>query len=529
MINEVDSMVVKEKAHKSHSLLILLCLSILITACSAINSDVSNIPNDTKSIPSEIPSTKDIFEISLGTNWYSIYYHGNKVGWGKIKHKVVNKSDRTGYYMISRELRTKLQIHGYSHKIYSKDIYHFSITAPHKIIYLEYLHRMNDYIKEIRISKKHKGYRVYQTNRETKMIDHSDIKFSLTQVLNLQHWLYEKPKIGDTEYLYTFDPTATSIISNKVILDTIIQSPKNENGQKQYKCIIINKNDKNGYIIFDEKAQIIRMALTGNMEYKRASKTIAKKNTAISDLYIENIVPIKTTIGKLDNIKKIQLIIDTLSGSLLENASGQEVVKDSANNSYRVTLDPDDDNHQTAFYDEKLAFARINKDIFTNYPDLIHKLDSVIGSSNSVVEKVKVLLSFTDDIVEDDSGVLSPNIDYVLKHRKGDCSEHSLMFMALAKYENIPCRIVSGLAYLGDWGKGFGPHQWNEVILDNKWVPVDSTTRSMPIGPYYIRFPDNAEKQNKLWDHIKDMTIVVTEVMFKSSTSENTGIDTIKK
>ncbi|MDC3237488.1 transglutaminase-like domain-containing protein, partial [bacterium] len=416
-----------------------------------------------------------------------------------------------------------------SHKISSKDIYHFSLTAPHEVIHLEYLHRMNDHIKKIRISKTSKSYRVYQTNKEIKIIDHSDINYSLTQVLNLQHWLYGKPKIGDTEYLYAFDPTAASIISNKVILDTIIQSPGNENGEKQYKFIILNKNNKNGFIIFDEKARILRMALTGNMEYRQTPKTIAKKSAVISDLYIENIVPIKTTIGKLDKIEKIQLIIDTLSGSLLENASGQEVVKDSAINSYRITLDPDDDNHQTVFYDEKLAFARINKDIFTKYPGLMKKLDSVIGSSNSVEEKVNILLSFTDDIVEDDLGILSPNIDYVLKHRKGDCSEHSLMFMALAKYENIPCRIVSGLVYLGDWGKGFAPHQWNEVIIDNKWVPVDPTTRSMPIGPYYIRFPDNTEKHNKLWDHIKDMTIVVTEVMFKSSTSKNTGIDTINK
>ena len=55
-------------------------------------------------------------------------------------------------------------------------------------------------------------------------------------------------------------------------------------------------------------------------------------------------------------------------------------------------LDPDDDNHQTVFYDEKLAFARINKDIFTKYPGLMKKLDSVIGSSNSVEEKVNILL-----------------------------------------------------------------------------------------------------------------------------------------
>ncbi|HEY1554346.1 MAG TPA: transglutaminase-like domain-containing protein [Kofleriaceae bacterium] len=64
----------------------------------------------------------------------------------------------------------------------------------------------------------------------------------------------------------------------------------------------------------------------------------------------------------------------------------------------------------------------------------------------------------------------------VLARGRGDCSEMSLLFIALARAVHVPARRVVGLAatYV-DGAPAFGLHAWAEVALDGRWQPVDPT------------------------------------------------------
>lgn len=61
----------------------------------------------------------------------------------------------------------------------------------------------------------------------------------------------------------------------------------------------------------------------------------------------------------------------------------------------------------------------------------------------------------------------------VLARRAGDCTEHALLFVALARAAGIPAREVSGVVYMGDDVRRFGWHAWAEVEIDGRWVQVD--------------------------------------------------------
>jgi hypothetical protein len=66
----------------------------------------------------------------------------------------------------------------------------------------------------------------------------------------------------------------------------------------------------------------------------------------------------------------------------------------------------------------------------------------------------------------------------VLRAGKGDCTEHALLFVALARAAGIPARGVHGLVY-ADYGTGSSPglywHAWAEVKVGEEWIPVDPT------------------------------------------------------
>jgi hypothetical protein len=64
----------------------------------------------------------------------------------------------------------------------------------------------------------------------------------------------------------------------------------------------------------------------------------------------------------------------------------------------------------------------------------------------------------------------------VLARRAGDCTEHALLLIALARAAGIPAREVSGLVYMGDEVRRFGWHAWVEVDIDGHWVQVDPSS-----------------------------------------------------
>lgn len=77
-----------------------------------------------------------------------------------------------------------------------------------------------------------------------------------------------------------------------------------------------------------------------------------------------------------------------------------------------------------------------------------------------------------------------PNALEVLRTRRGDCNEHTQLYVALARGIGLPARIATGLAYVR--GK-FYFHAWPEVWL-NEWVAVDPTFGQFPADASHLRF-----------------------------------------
>jgi transglutaminase-like putative cysteine protease len=77
-----------------------------------------------------------------------------------------------------------------------------------------------------------------------------------------------------------------------------------------------------------------------------------------------------------------------------------------------------------------------------------------------------------------------PSAANTLRTRRGDCNEHTQLFVALARAAGIPARIAAGLAYVD--GK-FYYHAWPEIWLE-RFVAVDPTFGEFPADASHIRF-----------------------------------------
>lgn len=88
------------------------------------------------------------------------------------------------------------------------------------------------------------------------------------------------------------------------------------------------------------------------------------------------------------------------------------------------------------------------------------------------------------DSVRKTISVSVPDALQVLTTRRGDCNEHTQLYLALARAAGIPARSATGLAYLD--GK-FYYHAWPEVFLGS-WVAVDPTFGQFPADAAHLRF-----------------------------------------
>ncbi len=72
--------------------------------------------------------------------------------------------------------------------------------------------------------------------------------------------------------------------------------------------------------------------------------------------------------------------------------------------------------------------------------------------------------------------------------KKGDCTEHAALFVALARASGLPARCCSGAVYLAGGSEAFwGYHAWAEVWI-GRWVVVDATVNQVGVGARYLFF-----------------------------------------
>lgn len=77
-----------------------------------------------------------------------------------------------------------------------------------------------------------------------------------------------------------------------------------------------------------------------------------------------------------------------------------------------------------------------------------------------------------------------PSAVQVLEARQGDCNEHTVLYIALARALGLPARTAVGLVYING---SFYYHAWPEVWL-GEWVAVDPTLGQYPADASHLRF-----------------------------------------
>ncbi|HEV2751170.1 MAG TPA: transglutaminase-like domain-containing protein, partial [Gemmatimonadales bacterium] len=116
-------------------------------------------------------------------------------------------------------------------------------------------------------------------------------------------------------------------------------------------------------------------------------------------------------------------------------------------------------------------------------PRVLAQARQIVGGERDPARAARLITDWVAREVARQAGAQVPGAVQVLGRRGGDCNEHTVLYVALARAAGIPARTAAGLLYVG--GR-FYYHAWAEVYLGD-WVAVDPTLGQFPADAAHLR------------------------------------------
>lgn len=117
-------------------------------------------------------------------------------------------------------------------------------------------------------------------------------------------------------------------------------------------------------------------------------------------------------------------------------------------------------------------------------PRIVRVAREVAGGETDPVIVAQRLSDWVYGALRKEVTLSVPSAVQVLEAGRGDCNEHTVLYLALARALGLPARTAVGVVHLN--GR-FYYHAWPEVWLDG-WVAVDPTFGQAPADASHLRF-----------------------------------------
>lgn len=225
--------------------------------------------------------------------------------------------------------------------------------------------------------------------------------------------------------------------------------------------LIVREETPNGWVMKLESEEKVNEHLR---QSKSSAVDILKETSVHSAGKIAHPRQVKSLTIKVTGIDKNAFFLDGTRQKFLDRGKG--IVKISS-----IVADPEKAMELPCNGVELSKFLKPSPWIDCQDPKIKTKAAEIInGERNSWLAAKKI----SGWVYKNLRKTFSPGIPIatsVLLSRKGDCNEHTALFIALARACGIPAEMCAGLVYIND---GFYYHAWPKVYVE-KWVHLDPT------------------------------------------------------
>ncbi len=164
--------------------------------------------------------------------------------------------------------------------------------------------------------------------------------------------------------------------------------------------------------------------------------------------------------------------------------------------------------------DEIQSFLKPTTFCQSDDPEIKKTAEKIIDGENNSWRAAKKIAEWMRKEMTSTYDIGFADAREVLKNREGDCSEHTVLTVALLRAARIPARAAVGIMY----GEGiFAYHMWPEIYvgrwisLDSKWLAIDKKTGELYTDATHIKLGQSLLDENIF----REMAQAISEIIGK--------------
>ena len=431
----------------------------------------------------------------LGVSSYGNYMGGKKVGWDTDEIKITKLNGLEVVSQVS-ESYFKALFGGNKTEVIDRTEVFYSLEGKGEILLIKSFHLENGAKKTRELNLQKGGFTLVTTTQNRK--DEKKVskpKENLSMQMDLASWLKSKRIKGDT-----FDCFSTSVEEDDLNVPTryIYKSKKNiqvtggdlmvhEVDQETHGALFYSLLENNGRLHYGRMGKII--------EYRLESNDVAKKlDNDLVDLIQISAVTLDKKLGDPVKIKSLKLSFVADDDFDVPQSHRQIISKGKDNNLVmEIKRDFIIKNGQALLPDERKRSLASSISIPSDNPKIIALATKIIGDAATDFEKASRIVKWIFTNLEKTMAKNSDNALDILDKKAGDCTEHTLLFVTLARALNIPSREVGGISYMaGEKIPKMAWHAWAEFHDGKQWLTADPTWNQTLVDGTHIKFSEGS-------------------------------------
>jgi hypothetical protein len=431
----------------------------------------------------------------LGMSSYGNYMGGKKVGWDTDEIKLTKLNGMEVVSQVS-ESYFKALFGGNKTEVIDRTEVFYSLVDKGEILLIKSFHLENGAKKTRELSLQKGGFTLVTTTQNR--LDEKKVskpKETLSMQMDLASWLKSKRIKGDV-----FDCFSTSVEEDDLNVPTryIYKSKKNiqviggelmvhEVDQETHGAIFYSLLENNGRLHYGRMGKII--------EYRLESNDVAKKlDNNLVDLIQISAVTLDKKLGDPVKIKSLKLSFVADDDFDVPQSHRQIISKGKDNNLVmEIKRDFIIKNGKALLPDERKRSLAFSISAPSDNPKIIALATKIVGDAPTDFEKASRIVKWIFANLEKTMAKNSDNALDILDKKAGDCTEHTLLFVTLARAVGIPSREVGGIAYMaGEKVPKMAWHAWAEFHDGKQWLTADPTWNQTLVDGTHIKFSEGS-------------------------------------
>jgi len=290
------------------------------------------------------------------------------------------------------------------------------------------------------------------------------------------------PSTGDRVVTKYIDFDDLSIVAPVVTIDAVTTVSAGNTKTRQFACSFdLPRSGLRGECIGLESGMIDQLTYGSGYTLKRESESLATQRQKAVDFSNAGSVPIDRALPDPFSLSFIKLKVTGQDAKRMFKDTPNQRVEVINDDHLVITLKAGISEYTNPETGDLNKFLTKTPLYAVEHPLIQEKAKELTKDLSSKEEKIARLVAFVDQHIEDELDTDSEDVIEVFVTRKGDCTEHTLLFITLARAAGIPARRAHGYIYNADAGSpAFAGHAWAEVLVDGHWKPVDPSWGQNP-------------------------------------------------